>query len=408
MKIVLISNMAPASENIRGTSALPYHLIKGIKNLKDQDVSDKKDKNADISLEIWSLNQNKLDKRKMEEVKEELGFVIHVMPLPKWLTYIFRFHLLFLRIFFKYPIHNYIKLEQRFVDEIKATKPDIIWIYGEEMSNVVKQFTGYRRIHTLPDCESLYYYRMMEQRFVFNHPLQYWKCALMYRKFRNMERNFENSDTITYHLVGEEDTLSLRNLNPSINALFIRHPHYVVKDEKRPIKFHQPKIKLLIAGQYNYYMQQSADEALNMICKNTQLKEHYDLTFLGKGWEKWKQQLSTCGYETKQITFAPDYIEEICKYDIQLTPISIGTGTKGKVLDALANGLMVFGTPYALENIKVENGVSCICYDTSEELKQQLQRIPSHIEEYEQMAEKGRENVLKYHDNLMIASQLFR
>jgi hypothetical protein len=46
------------------------------------------------------------------------------------------------------------------------------------------------------------------------------------------------------------------------------------------------------------------------------------------------EKLENKGFEVSHITFAPDYIEEICKHDIQLTPISIGTGTKGKVLDA--------------------------------------------------------------------------
>ena len=391
--------MAPASENIRGTSALPYHLIQGIKSFIKDD--------KEISIAIWSFNQNNLDEEKLKETSKELGIKIHVMPLPRWFSIVFKYHLLFVRLFLKYPIHNYIKLEKRTVDEIKSMNPDVIWVYGEEMSNVVKQFAGYRRIHTLPDCESLYYYRMMGQRFVFNHPMQYWKCALMYRKFRNMERNFENSDTIVYHLVGEIDALSLRNLNPGINAQFIRHPHYVVKEEHRSIKFHQPIIKLLIAGQYNHYMQQSADEALKMMCNNTLLKRYYEITFLGKGWESWEKKLSKSGYETKQITFAPDYIEEICKHDVQLTPICIGTGTKGKVLDALANGLMVIGTPFALENITVKDDESCKKYKEPAELLKILLDIPMNVKKYEQIANKGRENVIKYHNNTLIAKQLF-
>ena len=41
------------------------------------------------------------------------------------------------------------------------------------------------------------------------------------------------------------------------------------------------------------------------------------------------------------------------------------------MLDAFVNGLMVIGTPFALENIQITNGVSCICYYTIEELKHQ-------------------------------------
>ena len=68
-----------------------------------------------------------------------------------------------------------------------------------------------------------------------------------------------------------------------------------------------------------------------------------------------------------------------------LTPIAIGTGTKGKVLDALANGLLVVGTPYALENIAVENGVSCVEYHSTKELFSTLVDIPYNVQKYEQI-----------------------
>ena len=112
------------------------------------------------------------------------------------------------------------------------------------------------------------------------------------------------------------------------------------------------------------------------------------------------------GYDVEHVKFAPDYIEEVCKHDIQLTPIAIGTGTKGKVLDALTNGLLVVGTPFALENIAVENGVSCVEYHSSEELLAALTDIPCHVEKYEQMAEKGREAIFSEHGRKRISQQL--
>ena len=137
------------------------------------------------------------------------------------------------------------------------------------------------------------------------------------------------------------------------------------------------------------------------------LKEHYSITFLGKGWEKHVETLRGAGYEVEHIRFAPDYIEEICKYDIQITPISIGTGTKGKVLDALANGLLVIGTKYAMENIAVKNGESCIEYDDAKEVIGILKDIPYDIQKYEKIAEEGRRCVLEYHNREKIARELF-
>ena len=87
------------------------------------------------------------------------------------------------------------------------------------------------------------------------------------------------------------------------------------------------------------------------------------------------KDLRSSGYEVNHIKFAPNYIEEINKHDIQITPISIGTGTKGKVLDAVANGLLVIGSWYALENIAIENKISCLQYNNVDEIIPILQDI---------------------------------
>lgn len=391
----MITTMTPTSENYRGTSALPYHLMK------------ERDKN--IEIDIYTFNNNGVLDEKIHSVEQELNINIIKVPLPKWFLLVFKFRLLFVRLFFKYPIHHYIKLPHRYVDEINNKNPDLIWIYGAEWSKVVNQFKGFRRIHTLPDSEALYYYRMLGRQFVINDWKKFWRCSFMYPKFLRLERDFDDSEQITYHLVGEKDAEFLRNINPNINAKFIRHPHYEINGNvKGNVEFHKPKIKLLIAGQYNFYMKQEADLLIEQINANVNnLKEHYSITFLGKGWEKHVEALRVAGYEVEHIRFAPDYIEEICKHDIQITPISIGTGTKGKVLDALANGLLVIGTPYAMENIAVKNGESCVEYDDAKEVINILRDIPDNLQKYEKMAEEGRRCVLEYHNREKIARELF-
>lgn len=428
MRIVLVSILTPASENIRGTSALPYHIRMG--GILNGNV------NGNDNFIIYSFNNNGLSDEKIAEVEKELHTSIKKVPLPKWYQWVFKFRLLFIRLFLKYPLHNYIKLSQHIVDEIISKKPDVVWVYGAELSRVVRQFDGFRRILTLPDSEALYYYRMLGQRFVTHDWKQFWRCAFMYPKFLALEKDFPIDASIHYHLVGEEDAKFLQMMNPGIQAHFIRHPHYEVRqhfvndnvnaNDNR--KFHLPKIKVLIAGQYNYYMKQEADLLVEQICNvnvnENFLREHYAFTFLGKGWDGHVESLREAGYEVSHITFAPDYIEEIVKHDIQITPIAIGTGTKGKVLDALANGLLVIGTPYAMENIAVEHGVSCIVYQKPEEVIKILQDIVkndnvnvndnemlcyenSNRRKYEEMAADGQRQVLKHHDRKLIAEQLF-
>ena len=132
MKIILITFVTPASENIRGISALPYHIRMG--TILNANV------NANDNFIIYSFNNNGLSDEKIVEVEKELKCTIKKVPLPRWYQWMFKLHLLFLRIFLKYPFINYITLPQRFVDEIKNQQPDLIWAYQEELSRIVKQF----------------------------------------------------------------------------------------------------------------------------------------------------------------------------------------------------------------------------------------------------------------------------
>ena len=395
MKIAFITPVIPYKENMGGPSGHPYHLLV--------------ERPEGIEVDIYSYNANKLSPDTIESVEQELRVKIHVLKQPAFFTWILKLHLTFIRLFLKYPIGYYIRLPEPMVEQIKNNQYDAIWGYCQEFSGILKQFKGYKRVHTVPDCYSLHWFRRLGCRFTLVSAGEFLRCVVNYRKHYRMERDYDTSGNIIAHLVGEEDVRFLREINPRINAVFLRHPHYELPRFTRQIKFSSTKIKLLVAGRYDFYMKEKADELLKLLtCESnmTQLQCAYKLTFLGKGWEQHVKALNTLGYEVDHIKFAPDYIEEVCKHDIQLTPIAIGTGTKGKVLDALANGLLVVGTPYALENIAVENGVSCVEYHSNEELLAALTDIPHHVEKYEVMAEKGREAIFVEHGRKRISEQL--
>lgn len=387
--------MTPYKENFRGTSALPYHLLDG------------RDKSIDVIL--YSYNLNRLSDEQIDSVAKELNIKIRLLPVPWWYNFFLRFLLAF-RILLNYPIGNYISLSSLQLDTIINNNPDAIWIYGEELSRVSCQLKDFRRVHTLPDCESLYYYRMLGKRFAIRNRIRFWRSAFMYPKYLNMEKQFDTSSSIHYHLVGEADVDFLKEICPGIQAHFLRHPHYQVAKPAKVISFSSPKIKVLFAGQYNLYMQQDADMLIDCLMKSkdlSELKEKYVYTFLGKGWEHHVERLKSVGFEICHIQFAPDYIEEVCKHDIQITTICIGTGTKGKVLDAIANGLLVVGSRYALENIAVEHNVSCLQYNQVEDIVDLLKEICLKSSVYEDMAERGRKAILSQHNNSIVAGKLF-
>lgn len=390
MKIALISLSTPTYNNIRAASALPYHLMYGVQELQ---------------FKIYSFDINHINREERKKTEKELHTEINIIPRPKWILWMFKLHLAILRVFLKYPFQCYYRLKQEIIKEIKEWQPDKIWIYGEELAGLAKHFEGIETIVTMPDCESMYYHRLLSKRFATQKLSQVLRYSFAYYQYRRMERDSWWKD-VKYHFVGKADCEFYKEINPQSNAVFLPHPVYGYLEERK-IQFHQPKIKILIAGRYDIYMKEACDDAFQLFLDNEQFKDKYELTFLGKGWERWCELLKKSGFNCQHVLYAPNYIEELVKHDIQLSPISVGTGTKGKVLDAFANGLLVLGTPFALENIQVENDYSCICYNNIEELKHYLNTIFLNIEHFELIAIKGRKCILKNHNKITISSKLF-
>ena len=392
MKIVFISNIFPTPDNYKAASALSYHLLKYRPN--------------DVEVIGYSFNANHVPNGIRNQVEKDLNLNIKLLRSSRFMKWFFRLHLTFLKNFLPYPFGYYNQLSKKIVKEINALQPDGIWVNGDCLSVALKQLDGFKSVMTMPDCVPLYYHRLMGDKYLWNSWIQLIGNCDQYYKNLRMEREYPVGEYITYHLVGEQDRLFFQKINPKANAVFIRHPHYNFQADKI-IKFSRPKINLLIAGQYNLYMKTSFDELLPKLCAEKDLTSHYTITFLGKGWDFAVEQLQNSGFTVRKLGYVDVYLEEISKYDIQLIPISVGTGTKGKVLDALANGLLVIGTPYAVENVAISHNESCIVYNDVTTLLNILRDIPANREHYENIAEAGRHNVLTFHDRTKVSSQLF-
>jgi glycosyltransferase involved in cell wall biosynthesis len=383
----------PTPDNYRAGSAHPYHLIKY--------------RPDDVEIEAYIFNSNGVRQDRIDQIANDLNISIKVLKGAKWFDWMFKLHLSFLKNFLPYPFGCYYPvLSKNIINEINIKKADGIWFWGDTMIRISKLFPQYQRVLTLPDSVALYYHRLMGDHFLFGSFYRMVGNCIQYYKNIKMEREYSSEDNIHYHLVGEADRQYLNLINPSIQAHFIRHPHYNIIHNKT-IRFSQPKIKILLAGQYNLYMKTAFDSILPALCEHKELALHYSITFLGKGWGFAVEELKAAGYESERLGFVDVYVDEIIKYDIQLTPISVGTGTKGKVLDAIANGLLVIGTPYAMENIAVEDGTSCFIYNTAAELINKLDDIYNNITIYEQMAGNGRKAILEHHDRTLVSKQLF-
>lgn len=396
MRIVEVTMSTPTAENFRGATALSYHIAKY--------------RSSDVELHIFTLNYNGVTAERIAEIASELNCTITVVPQPKWLPR--AVGSLAVRLMMRYPVFHYLTLPAATVEQIRALRPDGVWINGEELGRIARQLRQYPIVHTLPDCESLYYRRSLElgDELGAIRRSQQLRNRVMRPKYQRMERHLMGGDRVHYHLVGDADAQELRRICPRANAHFIRHPHYDVQHPFKEIDFGggDRKVRLLLAGQNNLYMARRAQLLIDaLVADAAALAQGYEFTFLGRGWLAMAEQLRGAGYEVSEIEFAPDYISEVCRHDVQLTPITIGTGTKGKVLDALANGLLVIGTPYAMENIAVRDGQECITYSAESRVTEVLADLLQHPDHYERMATAGRDAVLRHHDRGAVASQFF-
>ena len=94
MRLVLVSLSTPTYNNVRAASALPYHLISALKS------------NLGAEVEIYSYNINGLSAEDIKKVELELECIIHLLEKPRWIKWLMALHLMFLRIFLRYPLYS--------------------------------------------------------------------------------------------------------------------------------------------------------------------------------------------------------------------------------------------------------------------------------------------------------------
>lgn len=388
----LITLFTPTPENVKGPSALIYYLIKY--------------RPCHININIYTYNWNDIPKTQLHQISKNLQCNITQIPPSLFLRLIYKLKLTKIRLFLKYPLLSYVCLSNN-IKKILDTEPsDLIWIYPDSLFRIIKKNPSYKYIITGPDCSSLPYFRMLDDPYIYQKPL----LTLGYAKLlvNNIRLDKENCNkNCLYHVVGMEDWKRIRQISPTKNAFFLLHPHYELIQDPI-INFQKEKLKLLIAGNNDFYMSTGINELIPVLCSmNDLLKEIYEITFLGKGWESICEKLSENKIQCNIKKWVKNYIEEISQYDIQLTPITIGAGTKGKVLDAIGNGVLTIGTRIALENIAVRHMESCIMYNNAEEIPIILTAIQNNKQKYQSIAKKGMQQVRQYHSPKRLSKRFF-
>lgn len=394
IKIALVTLFTPTQENRGGPSSLPYYLLANAPK--------------EYFIQIYSADFNK--QLSQELFKGSLSdIVINRIKLTSFCKYYANNKILNLWDLFSKKVlakPSYLRIKKVDIKNINEFNPDVVWIYPYNFNSFFDQLDKYPRVYLGPDSSALHNYRALSDTYTLGNPKIFNAVLHEYKRTLNMEKLVYINSLFVF--VGYEDFRFFSCQNAGRNkSAFLLHPHYKVN--KKDINLHKDVLSVVFTGGLSLYNRSEIKNVIVSLIKNTdKLKDQFYFTFLGKGYDEVVDLLRISGFHAESKKWVEDYNCELINHDIQIFPISLGTGTKGKVLDALSTGLLTIGTKIAFENIIIRNYKSCIIYRNSKSIPGILLSIKQNPNYFENIAKKGRENILRYHDPQKCARNFFR
>ena len=390
MKIIFITTLTPTPTNVKGPSSLPFHLIQN--------------RPYDIDIDILTFNENHLSNHDIAESEKELKCKINTIESG------FSYKLLCCN-GIRTLINRFSKLPLKAFQTTKVNiKPiidgyDAVWIYPHILFKLVKNINK-KIIVTGPDSAALYYKRCLQDKYVQDKRLQYIYIDV-YNKFLYLEKCWSKKTNVILHFVGKADEKYYKQKTGG-KSFFLLHPYnFKIENNNKYYRFKNKKISVVISGAFDIYTYTDAKIIFDLLCHDSSFIQTYAFTFIGKGWELFSMRMSEVGYDVSHLYWVDDYFGEINKHDMQLFPISVGVGTKGKVLDALCCGLLCVGSKYAFENINLIDRNSCLQYSNPNNIATILKYINNHRQMMNMVAMNGYNIVTNEHNPRAISADFF-
>jgi len=383
MKIVVISAFPPSKDNLDAPTALPYQILKYAPDDVDIELFYYPGPEKYRSIICRDINNLRL------KSTEEIPFKNTIMQKCS--------HYQAKKRGLPWGVGRY-TVDKAITKIINNSNPDYVWIYPHWLIDWIPHITCKKIIVTGPDSAALHYERVI--RFG-----RWDSCNNLLSNIHllkeniNLERKY-GMMSIKLHLVGEEDVARYVSLTNKVGqAFFIPHPYYDYVPIKTPIVNKKGKLRIVISGGGNtvYVGDHLSRIVRELVIEARDLTPHYEFLFLGNNYDAYILDLQSAGFTVIQESWVDDFANEIANCQIQIFPIAVGTGTKGKVLHALVSGLLGIGSKFAFENVAGLAGEDYILYQKPEEVAHYLKEIITNRQKYDAVANNGSQKVKVKH-----------
>ncbi len=296
-----------------------------------------------------------------------------------------------------FPIQmDWFPVRRKTVKLIQACRPDVVWIYPHWLSRWAAELEAERIVVTGPDCAVLHCERSIQHGGVLT-TREIEKQHADLASYKVLEQ-FLAGTGAAVHVVGQADADRFNELAGRPQATFTVHPHfsYVARSECRR---DGERLRVIMSGDPSavYIGDHGARIVASLVNDAATLGERIAFTLTGRNWDDLAVKLVDAGYSVRTEAWVEDYPATLAAHDVALCPYAVGVGTKGKVLQAMATGLLTIGSRLAFENVQGTAQRDFIQYNEPEEVAHMLCEIVADRSRSEGVAQSGASLVRDFH-----------
>ncbi|XGV98159.1 MAG: glycosyltransferase family 4 protein [Leptolyngbya sp. BL-A-14] len=386
MRVAVVSGFLPSKHNLKGPTALPYQLLKYAPN------------NVEIDLYYFPLWYE------VETPESVLMEDLHSLPLKNIYTVTRPNH--FVQNYVNWRNRrqglpgglNLFPVNQTIVNKINLSKPELVWLYPHWLVNWIDHINSHKIVVSGMDSSVLHTERLIRYGKWQTADEVSWAVHAL-RENTKLEAML-GLKPVKVHMVGINDVKKYAFVSGQVEqAFYSPHPHYDYLSIKSTLTRSEKKVTVLFSGGGdNVYVGNHLKHVINSLVDAAEiLSSRFNFLFIGSNYKQYVDSLLSVGYSVDFINWVDDYSKALSEALIQIFPIAVGSGTKGKVLQAFASGLLAIGSDIAFENISVIPGKDCLQYHNPEDVSSLLIKVLNDLPFYEKMAASGAQKVREKH-----------